>query len=480
MQPIKTRKMRGITFVIDKNDANYKLIDEQFDISKKVYQEIFKKLCDMIKNKEIIKFKKYSTVVADGTEVLDTTMRDTEFAYIFSNPKYKFGEKSKTYQKELLRYTIRQIVGYWKRNDPTVKDPITKKETVRMPKCTFKGNTINYSESPSYNNELLKIPFTDDSVKLKVYKIYSKHPIGNMGRLGGNLKIQTNKKGKNILFKAFDEYFEDTAYDPVEFIGFDVNKERQYWLTFNDGSSIIRSNKIEQLLKIKNIFNAIIKPAKKNKKDGNDKNIKMEWVKEQLPELEKFDAYLYKVIKKLYNSKQEYLSINSKKRRPLRYLQKGLLRKINTQLRVIANAIGDNLIDKKMGIAIDNITTGAKNGEFGQNFGRIMVEICEKRDIPFYTIPSPYTTIKCNECGHIDKKNKEDSNHFKCLKCGHKITTHVNAARNIKDAADELYSHGCIFGIQEGRSVIQAISKNKLWQDKINGIKVTKKKAELV
>jgi len=41
------------------------------------------------------------------------------------------------------------------------------------------------------------------------------------------------------------------------------------------------------------------------------------------------------------------------------------------------------------------------------------------------------TSITCNQCGHYDKKNRQEQAAFACVKCGHKANADANAARNI-------------------------------------------------
>jgi len=53
------------------------------------------------------------------------------------------------------------------------------------------------------------------------------------------------------------------------------------------------------------------------------------------------------------------------------------------------------------------------------------IEVCKKN--------ARNTSIKCNECGHIDKGNRNSQSNFKCLKCGHIANADLNAARNISE-----------------------------------------------
>ena len=49
------------------------------------------------------------------------------------------------------------------------------------------------------------------------------------------------------------------------------------------------------------------------------------------------------------------------------------------------------------------------------------------------TVPPQYTSQKCSNCGHINKKNRKSQSKFNCVKCGFKINADLNAAINIKD-----------------------------------------------
>ena len=46
-------------------------------------------------------------------------------------------------------------------------------------------------------------------------------------------------------------------------------------------------------------------------------------------------------------------------------------------------------------------------------------------------VPAPYTSQKCNVCGHTEKANRTDQETFKCVACGHKINADLNASANI-------------------------------------------------
>lgn len=56
------------------------------------------------------------------------------------------------------------------------------------------------------------------------------------------------------------------------------------------------------------------------------------------------------------------------------------------------------------------------------------VEVCKKN--------AKNTSIKCNKCGHIDKRNRASQSNFKCLNCGHVANADLNAAENIAQPTD--------------------------------------------
>ena len=46
-------------------------------------------------------------------------------------------------------------------------------------------------------------------------------------------------------------------------------------------------------------------------------------------------------------------------------------------------------------------------------------------------VPAPYTSLRCNVCGHTEKDNRKTQKTFKCVACGHKINADYNASANI-------------------------------------------------
>ena len=56
----------------------------------------------------------------------------------------------------------------------------------------------------------------------------------------------------------------------------------------------------------------------------------------------------------------------------------------------------------------------------------------EDNRVSFRTVPAYNTSIICNSCGHVDRRNRLGEV-FLCLRCGHGDNADVNASRNIRD-----------------------------------------------
>jgi IS605 OrfB family transposase len=56
----------------------------------------------------------------------------------------------------------------------------------------------------------------------------------------------------------------------------------------------------------------------------------------------------------------------------------------------------------------------------------------EARGIKVDYVDPRYTSQKCSQCGHIDRKNRPTQSDFKCKKCGYETHADYNAATNIR------------------------------------------------
>ncbi|SCF14784.1 Transposase [Micromonospora viridifaciens] len=51
-------------------------------------------------------------------------------------------------------------------------------------------------------------------------------------------------------------------------------------------------------------------------------------------------------------------------------------------------------------------------------------------------VPAAFTSQRCSRCGHTDRNNRESQALFRCGSCGHQANADVNAAINVRDAAE--------------------------------------------
>jgi transposase, IS605 OrfB family, central region len=71
-----------------------------------------------------------------------------------------------------------------------------------------------------------------------------------------------------------------------------------------------------------------------------------------------------------------------------------------------------------------------------QNFGKRYIREKLERlkqlyGIEIIEINPAYTSQECSSCGYVDKRNRKDTQDFKCKACGNKINAQVNSAKNI-------------------------------------------------
>jgi IS605 OrfB family transposase len=55
--------------------------------------------------------------------------------------------------------------------------------------------------------------------------------------------------------------------------------------------------------------------------------------------------------------------------------------------------------------------------------------------VPVILVDARYTSQRCNQCGHVEKANRQSQSKFSCKKCGYSTNADFNAAQNIKHRA---------------------------------------------
>lgn len=211
---------------------------------------------------------------------------------------------------------------------------------------------------------------------------------------GGNLVYN---KGIFMYLATIDVKFEP-KYTPIDALAIDLNMKSDNWVYMSDGTHIKKIPALESLLERQKKL--LVLTNKKKSLEIRSKKRSLYW-------------------KQLYNSNN----------------------KINKSVTDTAQAIIDKAVNMKAVLCIDNVSTGASNGEWGQALRTKLVELCENQGVPFVLTPTPYTSQRCSSCGYIERKNRK-GDEFVCLKCKFKCHADLNAAYNIKEAGFELYQTG--------------------------------------
>ena len=79
-----------------------------------------------------------------------------------------------------------------------------------------------------------------------------------------------------------------------------------------------------------------------------------------------------------------------------------------------------------------------RNARLGQML-EILEYMCKLAGVALVKVDPRNTSRRCNQCGHIAAENRESQAVFHCVECGHTCNADTNAARNIRDAAYEIW-----------------------------------------
>jgi predicted RNA-binding Zn-ribbon protein involved in translation (DUF1610 family) len=123
----------------------------------------------------------------------------------------------------------------------------------------------------------------------------------------------------------------------------------------------------------------------------------------------------------------------------------------------IIDDIIQEAIDNRALLCLDKLTSGTKNGTFGQD---VLLPQLKKRciaeGIPFVSVPTPYTSQRCNKCNYACDPNNKDKR-FKCLNCGHEDHRDQNAAKNIAEFGLYIWT----YGTSELKSLTRQLGKDQ-------------------
>ena len=425
-------------------------------IKKRVYGR--NDLC-VVKNTPLYEMLKDNLIEKESkNEILYIASRSTLANTIFKDIFNKHGyleSKISTYKRCIVENAINRFNSHFRRNKKSKKDKQKHGSDVKVPYINFRGDSISVAEGMIYNKEKNTVTITYHNGKLE-FPIYQYYGKGDLKKnFGGYITFLYNKQKEiySVVIRGAIEYFEDPLYDPVGFIGFDINQTPENWIVFESGEKIARPNEMTDAIAMKNIINKEI--SNKNKKDPvtlRDGTITI---------------------------------LKSKDRRKRRKEVEKLLEKIEKICRKYAKSIVDKAIFEDKGLAVDKINPGANGtGEFGQEISKQIIRMCEDRRVPFYVIPSAYSSRECI-CGDISEDNRKE-NEFKCVKCGYEANSHVHAAQNMTRRAEKLYDYGVMYFDPSSESVTDGAKQKYLSLEALKTrsdnlvLKFNKKQEELI
>jgi hypothetical protein len=319
------------------------------------------------------------------------------------------------------------------------------------PNVNISGSAIVYPDAAvSFNKEKQEItfPFLNGSITTRYHGSNNLDKLANKSKFGGNFSIDQ----KAMIFAI--EFDKPLAYIPAGIKGTDFNRDPESWISLSDGTKIARNNELQTWVAQLDVMSQFVNKDKYNivpdrqfrrgkvipNPDGSRKTI--------------HDYDIPSVDKKIAKWAKEGIHIDKEMipltRRKQRKLVKRLHAKINNKALKIAQSIIDDCIANKLILGIDDLSCGGQTGTFGhEHIKDSLIDLAEKKGVPYYAVQTYYTSQRCMSCGCIDKNNrptKKSYNEFKCINCGYTSDAQINAAENVAYFTQQLYENSIPFG----------------------------------
>ena len=326
-------------------------------------------------------------------------------------------EKCQSFKRMFLYYVMERYTSYFKRNGSD-----------KIPTIVIKQNkSLYYKESGFIKVDLenSKLVVTTLYGEIDVpfkYSLKSEH-LKKEGKnkeikVGGNFVIGQN------AFVAKVDFEKNVLYDPKSVLSFDLNKTKSDWIVFNDSTKIVPCKDIEKLIDDIRILNTSLDKDKKKP-----------------------------ISKRAFRTKE---------RRKIRYNWIEKHKQLNALISIIVNQICEKAIKSKSLLCIDSVTTGQKNGTFGQDhLIKLLVTRCENKGIPFYVVPCANTSRRCSKCGFIKKENRKSTSEFHCQDkdCDYKCDAQENGAKNVAFQGNRLLEANVPYGNWARRKVDKLVEE---------------------
>ncbi|MAH50968.1 hypothetical protein CMI37_34445 [Candidatus Pacearchaeota archaeon] len=416
---IKSNEKSAIRLNITLSQQHQAYFKHSRDFQRKMSEKVY----SMLKAKEIIEIQAHSLIIPEQVSLTNGATSGEEKKKVSGvltfTGRHSLGDRQLKYLPEikeiieefftedylkshvdaLLWEVCRRYKSYIGRNNKLPKSSIK----IRDKSMAYKSDIFRLNVE---TKEVLIKKMTKDKNEPDVLVPYDAEDfylekIGLLG-FGKSKKLEhlTEAKGGIISFKKNELVLvadKVVTYDKVKtWVGIDINKSPDNWLYFSkkiDGK--YNFPKPKDILEIEEYIRST------QKKISKDRSIKSKQRSGLRKKWNKAHARHQKMISDFIFEKLEKLKTSSK---------------------------------SSVGIGIDTVGTGQKNGTFGQD--KVIVaaqKFCRANGMAHYFVPTPFTSQRCNKCGNVSKQalRKLIKDKYICVKCSHKCHADLNAARNI-------------------------------------------------
>ena len=387
-------------------------ITNEFDVAFKQTLQTLRRISKRVR-KDLIsgtitsigKGSNYITL-ADGSEITSAKYKDM-VAECFNG-----FEVAESLKRNYVVYILERYAGYANRND-NKKIPIV----------------VIQSKNLYYKDNFVKIDLDKQTITLPTvlgkFELPYKHSIkGDLIQFKSNKAecVSGNYNHKQNVFIVAVKMPFALSYEPVQEIGFDLNKTCEDWIVLDDGTTISAPPVIQKLFNDIRELNLLLDKDKKK------------------PVLER--------------------ELRSPQRRRIRLQWKKKHKQLKAEVQKVANKLVDLAISKKALLCIDSVKTGQRMGTFGQDhLIPALQTLCENKGVPFHVVPCKNTSRTCPECGHVDKANRVDVDTFTCQECFYNENAQLVGAINVKNFGTRLSKANVPYGNWSRRNIDNLIKQ---------------------
>lgn len=423
---IKVKK--AVKFLIPRNKNNTKIFETLQSRSRSFVIAINKKISSMIKNEIIVSIggQDYMTLSQpvfckdrkNPEGIMKDNLTEAQFIKMFLKEEtdpFKGLQVSK-HLRSLYKQVVRKYRGKAKRDQGDSKKRKPLKDCAAY--IAQRANTVVASDGffswpdksiddtilfKNIDGEHTSFNFRTSSRKKGIEKNALKYlskmdPAERFGATiiftPSHLQSKLNTVASVVASTDTDLTF---AYDPVGWVGFDLNLSKKFdnWIYFSEpifGENKVPKSLHQNIIKIEkrlSLLNSKIKiPRPTKKPDGSMTTSRDRKIKSKTRG---------KLRLKVQDLHEQHEKAITEARLP------------NSDLSIV-EAYCDHVEKEKKGVALDSVKTGDSNGTFGQDkIPDLIITECQKRGIPYIVIPSYYTSRRCIDCAYIVAEYRRDA-----------------------------------------------------------------------